>query len=177
MPNKITAANAGLRTPFLYRGSRHGSGVAEFGRWDRMHLRNHTTLKKLLLAIFLCWSLGSSAHAFGFLGPNPALHDWTVSGPGGEYGVLVWPSESKVVVGSQYYTVKGGPVTLGVGAAAVLVGIAVSLLTLGRPLCSAKNPGLTSSPTRKGVLLRSAAGWRVLFGFLRPRPRAAHAGR
>jgi hypothetical protein len=32
MPNKITAANAGTRTHFRYRGSPHRSGVAEFWR-------------------------------------------------------------------------------------------------------------------------------------------------
>jgi hypothetical protein len=31
-PNKITAANAGWRTQFRFRGSRHRPGVAEFYR-------------------------------------------------------------------------------------------------------------------------------------------------
>jgi hypothetical protein len=31
-PNQITAANAGWRTQFRYRGSRHRPGVAEFYR-------------------------------------------------------------------------------------------------------------------------------------------------
>ena len=32
MPNKITAHNAGWRTQFRYRGSRHQPGVCEFCR-------------------------------------------------------------------------------------------------------------------------------------------------
>ena len=31
--NQITAANAGWRIQFRFRGSRHRPGVAEFNRW------------------------------------------------------------------------------------------------------------------------------------------------
>jgi len=114
--------------------------------WEPRHLRNTITLKKIFLAGLLCWSLEWPVQAFSFLGPNPALHNWTVRGPWGQYGLLVWPSESKLIVGSRYYTVKGNPSTLGAAAFAVFISTAVGLFILARPLGSVGNASIESGP-------------------------------
>ena len=50
-PDKTTAANAGWRTQFRFRGSRHLPGVAEFYRWrlgtlsPTANIQQKTTLK------------------------------------------------------------------------------------------------------------------------------------